>query len=31
MAAQWIDGREIAKAIRLGVKKEIETLVRKPA
>ena len=31
MTAQWIDGREIAKAIRLGVKEEISTLVRKPA
>lgn len=31
MTAQWIDGREIAKAIRLGVREEISTLSRKPA
>lgn len=31
MTAQWIDGREIAKAIRLGVREEIATLSRKPA
>ena len=28
MAAQWIDGRELAKAIRLGDKKEIGILVK---